>query len=347
MSQGAESSGVQEVPEGIGGPLRTNESLKQTISRLTELNQQLQEELAALKSGQVTERAARLAALNLLEDAEDARRRLQQMNIELDQRVRERTNELMEREERLRELASQLTRVEQQERQRLSRMLHDHVQQMLVAAKMRIDFARTDALEPEIREQLSAALAILNDSIEATRTLSVQLSPPLLHDQGLPAALEWLVSRMEGQHGLCVEARLDQSANPTIEEHRDILFQAAQEFLLNVAKHSGAKGALLSLERSVDQFWLEVTDFGTGFEVSQTPLRRGSFGLLHLRHRLESIGGFLTIQSSPEAGTSAAATLPAATVAGAEVANPREGMQLLISPRAEATPKQRKGKTRT
>jgi signal transduction histidine kinase len=318
MSESKQASVKSSAPDRSSELLRGNEALKRSVSELMAVNQELQQELAALKSGQVTDRAARRAALNLLEDAEDARRRLQQLNVELDRRVQSRTIELLEREERLRELAAQLTRVEQRERQRLSRTLHDHVQQMLVAAKMRVDFASSDVKDPEIRDQLKAALAILNDSIEATRTLAVQLSPPLLDDQGLPAALEWLVSRMEAQHGLCVETRCDQTANPAVEEHRDILFQAAQEFLLNVTKHSGSKGALLSLERSVDQFWLEVTDFGSGFDVSKVSLRRGSFGLLHLRHRLESIGGFLTLRSSPDSGTSAAASLPARPLAGAD-----------------------------
>ena len=88
----------------------------------------------------IDERTAAEAALRESEaQLDDARREFRQFQESFEARVKERTQELQNREERLRDLATLLKRTEQRERQRLARLLHDHVQQLLVAAKMRID----------------------------------------------------------------------------------------------------------------------------------------------------------------------------------------------------------------
>jgi PAS domain S-box-containing protein len=249
---------------------------------------------------------------------------LRHLNASLEERVQERTGELRQNEEalrtavataqqtadRLRDLATQLTSAEQRTRRHVAQILHEHVQQLLVAARLRVELVEGICSDEETLTQLRAVIAIISDSIEAIRSLSVELAPPLLHDEGLPAALAWLVPRVEAQHGLEIDLRVEEGANPSAEEYRNILFHAAREFLLNVVKHSNKKHARMRLSVSPGQIRLEVADRGSGFDRRALGHGTASFGLFHIRQRLEAIGGSLTIETSPGAGTSVAATLP-------------------------------------
>jgi signal transduction histidine kinase len=79
--------------------------------------------------------------------------------------------------------------------------------------------------------------------LNASRSLAIDLSPPILHEIGLIAALKWLTDRMKEQHHFTVNLHTDAGAEPRAEELRFLLFDCARELLLNAVKHSGAKGA--------------------------------------------------------------------------------------------------------
>lgn len=247
----------------------------------------------------------RLAAEAALSEAQrqlaSAREELRRIEAAFERRVVERTSEIEKRELRLRELATLLKRNERRERKRLARLLHDHLQQLLVAAKMRIEL-----IVPEVNDGTSAdlvlAASVISEAIEASRDLAVQLSPPLLHDRGLPVALQWLMSRMEKRHRLGFQHRIEEDADPADEEHRDILFQAAQEFMLNAAKHGGAERITCELRRTDGQLRLLVEDDGRGFDLAKGA-EPGSFGLFQVRQRLEAVGGELIADSAPGRGT--------------------------------------------
>jgi signal transduction histidine kinase len=237
-------------------------------------------------------------------------RQTQQLNADLDRRVLERTRELNESRERLERLTAQMKRVEEIGRERLAHLLHNHVQQLQVAAKLQIAVVASAIEEPH-RSSLAKAVSILNDAMLATRDLAAELTPPLLHGEGLPAGLRWLISRANEQLGLRIRARIDHHANPDCEGAREILFQAAQEFLLNVAKHAGSDQVFLQLKRSKRGIHLRVCDRGRGFDATKCFNPAGSFGLVQLRKQVEAIGGALKIKTVPGNGTCATAITPA------------------------------------
>jgi signal transduction histidine kinase len=349
----ASLTNLTEAQKWANHLLRTKEGLQEELQKAQQTVAELKHRLGAAETDGRTERKARRAALNLMEDAFLARaetlavnlelqqkigeheraegalreselrlqlatEQLRRLQIDFDQRVEERTQELQQREERLRELAEQLKRIEQKDRQRLASLLHDQVQQLLIAAKIRVD---NFANNPEA-VLLEDVMSVLDEAINTTREVAVQLTPPLLHDLGLPAALEWLISRMTKQFGLIIKSKLDEQANPPIEEYRDILFQAAQEFLLNAIKHANTKIVILRLVRIKDRICLKVCDRGNGFDVAKNDLTHGSFGLFQLRNRLGSIGGKLKIKSFPGQGTCVGAQIPHVTVTDIVISQP-------------------------
>jgi PAS domain S-box-containing protein len=214
---------------------------------------------------------------------------------------------LRESETRLRALASQLSQAEQRERKRLAKVLHDHIQQLIVAARMQVGSLRHD-LSPERRMAAAQGVdSILDEALQASRSLVVELSPPVLDEAGLIGGLEWLVSRVESQHGLSVRLRADATAEPASEELRFLLFESVRELLLNVVKHTGVGTAEVTLMRASDtEIRLIVRDKGAGFDPNALRRRRhgaASFGLFSVQERLAHLGGRMEIESAPGRGT--------------------------------------------
>ena len=156
------------------------------------------------------------------------------------------------------------------------------------------------------REDIGQLEQILSESIDATRSLTFELSPPVLYDRGLAEALEWLGDWMEAKHGLAVTVRAEVQADPGSEDVRVLLFQATRELLFNVVKHAQVSKAEVGLCHANGEVRVVVSDDGVGFEpgpkrVSHT-LESG-FGLFSIRERLDLVGGKMEVESKPGAGT--------------------------------------------
>jgi PAS domain S-box-containing protein len=219
-----------------------------------------------------------------------------------EQKVVERTDLAETRARQLQALAVDLIEAEEQERQRISDMLHDDLQQMIAGARMQLQAAGNSADPAPVIEKVDQ---LLEQSIEKSRNLSHQLSPPVLHQFGLIPALDWLARQMEEQFGL--QIRLETEAGLKISDSpvKIFLFRAAQELLFNVVKHSEVKNASVLLSRSDSNLVLSISDSGRGFEpaiLNQTDQRAG-LGLASLRERTLAIGGSIEIDSTPGKGS--------------------------------------------
>lgn len=229
---------------------------------------------------------------------------LRAMNETLEQRVEERSAEVGHLIDQLRALTLELGRVEQQERKRLAVILHDHMQQQLVAAQLQVEIIKRSEGRPS-QTALHEVETILRDVIRASRSLAVELSPPILHQGGLGPALGWLSSRMEAQHGFKAQVIVEPGSEPALESIRMFLFDSARELLFNALKHSGTREASVTLGRnSLGRVKLAVEDQGAGFDPAQpSPDLSGGFGLFSIQQRLAHLGGRTEIQSAVGCGT--------------------------------------------
>ncbi|MEX0745448.1 MAG: response regulator [Phycisphaeraceae bacterium] len=216
---------------------------------------------------------------------------------------------LEEQARSVRELARQLSRAEQQERSRVARLLHDHFQQILASTKMHVE-----SLAPEnLAEQRATVQELLDEMFDVSRTLAVELSPPILLDAGLAAALGWLGRWMKQKHAFDVETKIDAAAEPEAECVRLMLFHGVRELLFNVAKHAQVNEAKLTMARRGDDVVVTVADQGVGFEPATALSQRdgrSSFGLAHLGERIKLVGGSMELSASPGAGCRVALIAP-------------------------------------
>lgn len=262
-------------------------------------------------AGRVTALILSLFETTKRKRAEEA---LRDLNITLEHRVAERTAEVRQQAAQLRALASRLSQAEQVERKRLAKVLHDHIQQLIVAAKMQLEWAvRDDNLE-RLRATAQGVYAILDEAQQAARSLTVELSPPVLHETGLIGGLNWLVSRMRERDQFAVRLRADSRAEPPAEETRFLLFECVRELLLNAVKHAGVREADVTLMRPGDgEIEVIVSDAGEGFDPDVVRKRRPdevSFGLFSIQERLVHLGGRMDIESAPGRGTQVTLVVP-------------------------------------
>jgi PAS domain S-box-containing protein len=243
-----------------------------------------------------------LLAIADITGRKEAEEAVQRLNESLEGQVEERTKQV-------RNLVSQLTLSEQSERRRISQILHDDLQQRLYGLQFQVTFlrgalggVREESALRTIRE-MEEELTIL---IQIVRSLSVDLSPPILYNEGLTEAIGWLASQMERQHGLAIKVQAEGTLPIPDEDLRVLLFQIVRELLFNIVKHAGVSSAVVSLAHSADQIRIEVRDQGRGFDASrETQNGQNSQGLLRIRQRLQLIGGSIQIETVPGSGTRA------------------------------------------
>ena len=213
----------------------------------------------------------------------------------------------------LRRLASELTLTEARQRRIIAGELHDHIGQALAFVRMRLIRLCGDAVFSGFEDSVAEILQVVEQAINSTRSLTFQISPPVLYDLGLGAGLEWLGERLGAEHGLPVSVRADSSIDAVADNTRILLFQAVRELLLNAIKHAAARKVVVTAEARGGAVVVVVSDDGCGFDVAQATAAEAdamTFGLFSIRERLEYLGGSMTVDSRPGSGTSVTLVTP-------------------------------------
>jgi len=227
----------------------------------------------------------------------------------LERRLGERTQALTDANARLRRLALDLSLLKEAERAQLASELHDSPMQKLALAQLQLGSA-SRGCDREASQALLAGIALLREGIAELRTLQFDLSPPVLEQKGLPAALEWLAASTQARWGIPMTYTLTGPPPALGRERSVILFQSARELVYNLIKHAQARRGAIGLASDPTGLRLSVEDGGVGFalgfiggftgwmpgtEATADPGQGGRFGLCSVRERIALLGGSLDI----------------------------------------------------
>jgi len=203
----------------------------------------------------------------------------------------------------VRELAAHMFQVEEEERRRISRELHDEAGQSLLCIRLQMELLE-NSIPPEYSEwicKLKEARDLTERTILEMRRLIAALSPAVLEQLGLGAALRQLVNRFRRLHPIRVRLLLGRLGR--LPQHTEIIvYRLVQECCNNIAKHSGANSVNISVSSADGWVRLAVEDNGVGFEVEEALARKDSFGLSGMRERVALLGGRFEVKSHPSNG---------------------------------------------
>jgi signal transduction histidine kinase len=208
-------------------------------------------------------------------------------------------------EEQIRQLAEHMLHVEEMERRRISRELHDEAGQSLLCIRLQMELLENSL--PAEHSDWIAKLREARDLTERTilemRRLIAALSPAVLEQLGLAAALRQLVNRFRRLHPSRVRLLLGGLGRRRLPQHTEIIvYRLVQECCNNIAKHSGASNVNISVRSADGWVRLAVEDNGVGFKVEEALARKDSFGLSGMRERVALLGGRFEVRSQPGTG---------------------------------------------
>ena len=221
--------------------------------------------------------------------------------------------ELLAYQRELQALTSQLSLAEEQERRRVAIAIHDRLGQSLAVCRFKLGALLQLSPSPELSKELSETDAILKQLVEETRSLTFELSSPLLYEFGLEAALERLTQKMGEQYGVLSHFKALSEPKELDDEIKILLFQCVRELLINVFKHASASNVWVRLDGAKNEIRITVKDDGIGFDSTRLNTDRNSvsgFGLFSVRERLRHLDGNVDIQSESGRGTKVMIAVP-------------------------------------
>lgn len=225
-------------------------------------------------------------------------------NKYLEKEIKVRKNaekKLLVHQKQLQSVASQMSLIEEREKRHIASELHDCVGQTLALTKIKLGLLNKLSTSEEMKNNVKEILQLIEQTITETRTLTFELSPPILYELGFDQAIKWLIDQFKQKHNINITLLDDGSVKPFDSNIRFFLFQAVRELLINIAKHSQTDRAKITLTRYNDKLKISVTDKGIGF--SDTSTGNSGYGLFNIRERMNHINGKFKIKSVPDHGT--------------------------------------------
>jgi len=220
---------------------------------------------------------------------------------------------LLTYQEKLQSLASELSLVEERERRSIATDLHDQIGQTLSVIKMRCFGLRQELKDPHLMQQVDEIKELVKQTIQDTRSLTFELSPPVLYELGLVAAVDWLAEQFQLKHNLKCSVESDKKPKPLSQDIEIVLFRSVRELLVNIVKHAEAKRVKITIRVNKKNLRIRVADDGIGFS-SETKAARTyqdqQFGLFNVTERIRHLGGSLEVDSQRGRGTMVTLAVP-------------------------------------
>ncbi len=237
------------------------------------------------------------------------------IGIALDITDRKRSEERLHAyQEELRSLASEMSLIEERERRSIATDLHDNIGQVLAISKIKLGELRELYGTTPIARQAVEIQGLIDQAISYTRSLTFELSPPILYELGFEAAVEWLAEQFREKHGLTIDFENNGPVNNLDTESAILIFKAVRELLFNIIKHAHASRGRVIISANGDTVMVMVEDDGIGFlyPSSKAGQKGGtrSFGLFSIKEQLHHAGGQLHVRSIPGQGTTVTLEVP-------------------------------------
>jgi signal transduction histidine kinase len=226
--------------------------------------------------------------------------------------IREREQQLVASRDQLRRMSSELALTEEHEKKRLATALHDSVLQSLSATAIKAKVLGDMIADGEGRDLLESIRKELREELQSLRSLTFELSPPILYELGLCAAVEWLGDEIKKEG---VEFVFESREEPpaSAQTVKIMAFQCMRESLNNIRKHAESSRITVSQRIVCDNLVMSVRDDGKGFDASSLAAeskKYSRFGLMSIMERMKEAGGDLKVESSPGEGTLVEFTIP-------------------------------------
>jgi len=199
--------------------------------------------------------------------------------------------------------------VQEAERRYLAQELHDEIGQSLTGIKLALDMMiklPTDNMEPCLNE----VQRMVQELLRRVRSMSLDLRPSMLDDLGLLPALLWHFDRFTTQTNIRVRFRHDGLDNRFRPEVETAAYRIVQEALTNVARHACINEVNVLFKVDREKLVIDIEDKGVGFDYASAKVSGNSAGLKGMNERISTLGGKMTIDSSPGIGTKLTATIP-------------------------------------
>lgn len=223
---------------------------------------------------------------------------------------REKEKQVCRLNKELQQLSSDFLLIHEKERRKIAMDLHDRIGQNLSLSLKKIESLRSESKDAVLADRYGDVADLLGQTINDTRSLTFELSPHILYDEGLEGALDWLCDKTEKDHAIRVEFLDDLKEKPLSVDSRILLYRCVRELLINSVKHSQAKNIRVSIERPADALRIEVCDDGSGFGPDIGNDKKQSFGLSSVREQVKYHKGDLRIESAPGKGASVTIIYP-------------------------------------
>lgn len=272
---------------------------------------------AGLFSGELRRRSAEKALHEVNEQLLSQAEELKGHREYLEELVDKRTCKLWESEKQLRQLYAQLMTAQETERRRISRELHDELGQALNVMKLRLQFigGKLRGDQGAIKEDCENLIGHAGQVIENVRRLSRDLSPSVLEDLGLTAALQWLMKHS----ALNITSDIIDIDHLFSQDSQIMVYRIIQEALTNISKHAGAENVLIVIQRHEENLFFSVEDDGKGFDLIKVTMMDAAekgLGLATMNERVKMLGGVFDLWSQEGIGTRITFSVPVEAAGG-------------------------------
>lgn len=217
--------------------------------------------------------------------------------------LQESQEELKRSEAMLRSLTKKLEEIREEERTRIAMELHDELGQVLTAIKIDLNaLAKKPPYKKDIPQKVAPIISLVEDTISTVRKISTELRPVVIDRLGLLAAIEWQINETRKRLGIKFKIDMPDEIYGLSKEQEVAIFRTFQEIMTNIIRHSKASEVSVGIKADDEKLMIIINDNGVGF-TPETISNKAGLGLLGMKERIRSVGGFIEINSKINFGT--------------------------------------------